>query len=157
MTNTEVKRFLVQHSTTTWRSHRWRSLSRFLQSLNHSQSWKKMYVYHTRPLIEERTDKHKHPHKLNRTEYNQTTDHINITMCAQTVCLHSDSLLQLFSNTLDRSLSHTCYSTYAMHAALSHTAPIMLTQTDHIMSPLVMQPLPSVPLFIPLKLCLSFR
>lgn len=72
-------------------------------------------------------------HKLNRTEHNQTTDNINMTMCAQTVSLRPDSLPQILST----SLSTHRPQMHVMHAALSHTAPIVLTQADHIMSPLV--------------------
>lgn len=125
MTKTGVTRFSMQHSTTTWRSHRLRSLTRFLQREFESlTSWKKyVCLPHTSTpdalLVEARTDKHKHPQKLNRTDHNQTTNHINITMCAQAVPLHSDSLLQLFStssNTLHWSFldGHTrqyvCYA-----------------------------------------------
>lgn len=85
---------------------------------------------HAALIIEANTDKHKHPHKLNRTECNHTTDHINITMCAQFLYIpihyYHSSLLRITQHSQLRvtfSDGPTHYNMYAMHAALSHTTP----------------------------------
>lgn len=132
-----VTRSSMQRNTTTWRSHCFRSFARECESLKTKENEARLTHTHTRPLQmhslqrQSQTNTSTHTHRHTHTKRpHQTTNHISITMCAQTVFPPN-------SNTLRWSRTHTFYSMYAMHAALSHTAPITLTQADRITSPLV--------------------